>query len=144
MLESLQEMFFFIRDLANEKNSNLEAKIEAIVNRYIEIFREEPNLLLFVLSEIQADPERLMQKSKIPKNILTDSYFFKQIDEQIKKSGVNITPIHVFLNIISLTILPVVARPIISYMYDMNTTDIIEERRQLIPLWIKTMLKLEK
>ncbi|GAB6007671.1 TetR/AcrR family transcriptional regulator [Dysgonomonas reticulitermitis] len=147
MLESLQDMFFFIRDLANEKNSNLEAKIEAIVNRYIEIFREEPNLPLFVLSEIQADPERLMQKSKIPKNILTDSYFFKQIDEQIKKSGVNITPIHVFLNIISLTILPVVARPIISYMYDMNTTDtkyFIEERRQLIPLWIKTMLKLDK
>lgn len=147
MLESLQEMFSFIRDLANDKSSSLEAKIEAIVNRYIEIFREEPNLPLFVLSEIQADPEKLMQKSKIPKNILTDSYFFKQIDEQIKKSELNITPIHVFLNIISLTILPVVARPIMSYVYDMNTTDIkyfIEERRQLIPLWIKTMLKLEK
>lgn len=147
MLESLQEMFSFIRDLANDKSSSLEAKIEAIVNRYIEIFREEPNLPLFVLSEIQADPEKLMQKSKIPKNILTDSYFFKQIDEQIKKSKLNITPIHVFLNIISLTILPVVARPIMSYVYDMNTTDIkyfIEERRQLIPLWIKTMLNLEK
>ncbi len=147
MLESVQEMFSFIRDIVSNEETSIESKIDAIVNRYIDIFRENPNLPLFVLSELQTDPEKLMQKSKIPKNILTDSYFFKQINDHIKKSEVNITPIHVFLNIISLTILPVVARPIMSYVYSMNTVDLgnfIEERRQLIPLWIKTMLKLEK
>lgn len=146
MLESVQDMFSFIRDMAYDEDTSLSSKIDAIVNRYIDIFRENPNLPLFVLSELQADPERLMQKSKIPKNTLTDSYFFRQIEEQIKKTGINITPIHVFLNIISLTVLPIVARPIMSYVYDMDTIghrDFIEERRQLVPLWIKNMLQLD-
>lgn len=147
MLESFQEMFLFAQELVNDKNTSLETKIEAIINRHIKIFREEPNLPLFVLSEIQADPEKLMQKSKIPRGIITDSYFLKQIDEQIRKSGVNITPIHVCLNIISLTVLPVIIRPILSYMYDMDADAIkhlIEERQQLVLMEIKTMLKLEK
>lgn len=147
MLESVQEMFSFIREIVNDQKTNLDSKIRAIVDRYINIFHENPNLPLFVLSEIQANPERLIQKSKIPKDILTESYFFEQLNEQIKKAGINITPIHIFLNIISLTILPVVGRPIMSYIYTMDInahSDFINERRELIPLWIKTMLKLDK
>ena len=146
MLESVQEMFSFIREIVNDKKTNLDLKIRAIVDRYINIFHENPNLPLFVLSEIQANPERLMQKSKIPRDVLTESHFFKQLTEQINIAKVNVSPIHIFLNIVSLTILPVVGRPIMSYIYTMDVnahSDFIDERRELIPLWIKAMIKLD-
>lgn len=147
MLESVQEMFSFLRDIVNDSKTSIIEKTTKIVDRYVNVFYENPNLPVFVLSEIQANPERLMQKSGIPRNIMTESHFFKQLDEQIKKAGMEIAPLQIFLNIVSLSILPVVGRPIMLYVYTMGEDafkESIKERQKLIPMWIKLMLKLDE
>lgn len=147
MLESVQEMFSFIYNIVNDENTNLSHKIDAIVNRYTEVFTDNPKLPLFVLSEIQANPERLMNKSGIPRNILMNSYFFKQLEDQIKWESIDTTPLNIFLNIISLTIMPAIARPIMFYVHSMDNSEFdnfIDNRRKQIPVWIKGMLKLKE
>lgn len=145
MTESLQDMFANIFNVINDENTDLSQKIEAIVDRYMAIFQNNPNLPLFVLGEIQANPEKLLQKTGLPRNLLPDSFFFKQMHNQLKKESIDIQPLQIFINIISLTILPIVANPLLKFMHTMTDDDysrFIEERRVLILRWVKDMLKL--
>ncbi|MDR2948939.1 MAG: TetR/AcrR family transcriptional regulator [Dysgonomonas sp.] len=147
MEESLTEIFFVITSVVNDEETSLSEKIEAIVSRYTDSLLPNPNLPLFVLSEIQANPQRLLQKVGVPLNMMTDSHFYKQIEEQVDKVGIKISPFHFFINIVSMSIFPVVGKPLLmnlhTSMNEKTYLEFIEERRKLIPQWIKMMLKLD-
>lgn len=147
MIESISEMFSFMRGIINNPDTSLGEKIDLIVDGYISVIRNNPRLALFVLNELNSNSEKIITKSGIPKNMLTDSSFFRQIDDQLEKKSINISPLHIMLNAISLSVMPFIARPLIVYLYDTkmeNVNDFIEERRRLIPMWIKGMLQLDE
>ena len=149
MEESMQQMFGLIVSIVNDKAVSLTEKIDIVVNRYIDSLRENPNLPLFVLSEMQANPHIIMDKTGLTDNMISNNYFYKQIQEQIdKKNLTGLSPLHIFINIISMTVFPIVGKPLLISMHselDLPKYEIfIEERRKLIPTWIKTMLKLDE
>ncbi|MDR1895604.1 MAG: TetR family transcriptional regulator [Prevotellaceae bacterium] len=136
MEESLQKMFTGVKNVFN-KPSNIDEKIKSIVDNYIENLRINPNLPLFVLSAIQADATGFMKKTHLSKDFI--SPFFNQIKEELQTENA----LQIILNILALTIFPFIAKPLWLILSDMNDeqfTDFIEERRKLIPAWIKTML----
>jgi hypothetical protein len=56
-------------------------------------------------------------------------------------TGIN--PLHLVINIFSMTIFPFIASPLIRRVGNLNGQDfnmIMEERRKLIPYWVKKML----
>lgn len=149
MEESMQQVFGVIIEVLSDESSDLSAKIDMIVNRYIDSLQDNPNLPLFVLSEIQANSKRLMEKVGLTKNLVSSTHLYSQIQEQIDAKGLKgITPLQIFINIVSMSIFPVVGRPLLINLHAPMTedqyTDFINERRILIPMWIKMMLKLDE
>ena len=147
MVESINEMFSFLRQLIYDETLSLSEKIDLIVNGYIDVIKANPNVALFVLNELHSNSEQIIKESGIEKNMLVGSSLFAQIQQQLKKESIQMSPLHIMLNTISLSVMPVIARPLIVYLYDMkvgNISDFLEERRKLIPVWIKGMLHLNE
>ena len=149
MEESMQQVFGLILGVVNDEKLGLSKKIDAVVKRYIDSLLENPNLPLFVLSEIQANPQRLMKKIGITDLLVANNNFYRQMQEQIDIKGIKgITPLHIFINIVSMTIFPIVGRPLLvsihAPMTDEDYVIFLDERRKLVPMWIKMMLKIDE
>lgn len=146
MQESIEEMFSYLEHIMNNKQTTLTEKIDAGVLRYIEGMSKNSNLPLFLFSELQANPQHLFDRVKIPEGFIQKTYMFKQINEQINKEKLNFTAIHFFINLVSMSIFPIIGQPFIKYVTKMDEksfTDFIEQRKTLVPIWLKSMLKLE-
>lgn len=123
--------------VTNEKTS-LEEKIDLAAEKYFDILTKNPNLPLFVLSEIQKKTSDV--KSILPfEKVLNNSFLLKQIKE--KRPDLN--PFHFLLNFLGLTVFPFVGKPILQSFDLMNDSEFqkfVEERKTLVPMWIKMML----
>lgn len=145
--ESIREMFSEVIEIVQNEETSISLKIDTIINRYADVFSTSPNLPLFVLTELQSQPELFFKQVGIPRDILLNSYFFRQLDEQIQKNNIEAKPLDIFVNMIAMTILPVIARPIMTHIHSMDhdtSNSFIVNRRKLIPVWIKDMIKLNE
>ncbi|HMH23451.1 MAG TPA: TetR/AcrR family transcriptional regulator [Puia sp.] len=143
MLENFGQFVSGIRALFNEKTTTLEQKIESLVEFYITQLSANPDLPLFILNEIRSDPKKLRSRG-FNKDILLKSHFMQQLTEELKKrKKTAINPMHFVMNIFSMTIFPFLAAPLVMETGNLTDPDfkkIMEERKKLIPVWIKTML----
>lgn len=148
MEESMIKMFSFIRMMLNDSSENISSKIDKIVNVYLDILLENPNLPLFIMGEVQANPEKLKEKLGLSDSFITSTHIHLQVQEHLRSVGLEkILPIHIILNLLSMMIFPFVAKPLLKGIAGMEESaylQLIEERRTLIPMWIKSMLKLEE
>ena len=123
--------------VTNEKTS-LDEKIDLASVKYFEILSKNPNLPIFVLSEIQKKTSDV--KSILPfEKVLNNSYLMKQIKER-KPDG---NPFHFLLNFLSMTVSPFLGKPILQSFDLMNDEEFqkfVEERKTMVPMWIKMML----
>ncbi len=147
MEESVREMFSFITHIINDRETTLSEKIDAAVERYIEGLLKNPNLPLFVFSELQANPKNLLKKMGASENIISNSYLYQQLQEQVAKKRLNVDPMHFLINLVSLSIFPIMGKPFLTNVHKMNEEDysaFIKERKTLVPKWLKSMLELEE
>ena len=123
--------------VTNEKTS-LDEKIDLASVKYFDILTKNPNLPIFVLSEIQKKTSDV--KSILPfEKVLNNSFLMKQIKE--RKPDVN--PFHFLLNFLSMTVFPFLGKPILQsfdLMDDAEFQQFVEERKTMVPMWIKMML----
>lgn len=140
MLEKMHKIFGSIIPYMIDENTSLEEKIKHISTVYIDTISEDPNLPLFVFSELQKNPEEL----GILFPIQNMDFMQMSIVKQFKAACPDINPAHFMLNFLGMTIFPFIAAHIFSKMpngiFD-NIQTIIHERKKLIPLWIKNMLE---
>lgn len=143
MLENLQKFFKGIVEMMNNQETTLEEKIEFFVSRYTHLLLEQPDMPLFVFSEMKANPDGLASKVGF-KDALLKSHFVKQIQQESKKGKVPPpNPLHFLLNMISMTIFPFVASPLVQVIGNFNQTKFnafINERRKLLPRWVMATL----
>lgn len=147
MSESFHKLISFLTELLNDQNLNLNQMLDKVVNKYIDLLTENPHLPLFVLSQMQANPDKFMEKVGFPKDLVKDSRLLHLLKDQLKKIGMeDINPIHIILNVVSITIFPFVGKPMLQSVFGMDNdvyAQFIQERRKLIPAEIKSFLKLE-
>ena len=147
MSEGFHQLFSLIRSIMTENHTTLSQKIDALVAAYIDMLVENPNLPVFVLGEIQANPERFKAKLGINRKLVTESDVFRQLHAQLQKTGMNgVDPFHLILNILSMILFPFVGKPVIQRLTEMDEDafrDFVNERKVLIPKWIKNMLQIE-
>lgn len=139
MFEKIQQFFGVMDPILNNAESKLEDKVELIAFNYIDLLTKNPDLPLFVLSGIRNGPphiEKMMGRAdKLIKSVL-----IKQIQEKIP--GRN--PLHFLFNILGLCVYPFVMNPILQSMSVMNDkmfSQMMKERKTLIPVWIEAMLE---
>jgi AcrR family transcriptional regulator len=141
MMEKFQKFFGIIFPVINDASTSLEKKIELIVNNYIDMLLENPDLPIFVLSEIRNNPERFVSNVQL-KKILTDSAFVKQMQEKRP----DLAPLQLITTLLGSTIFPFLMKPLMFSAKSMDEKAFIlfmEERRKLIPKWVISVLKLK-
>jgi AcrR family transcriptional regulator len=139
MSEKIQQFFGVLFPIINNASTKLETKIDLIVANYIDMLSENPDLPLFVLNEMKGKPgqiNRTLPIEKITKNV--------SLVQQLQERRHDINPVHFLMNILGMTVFPFIARPAFGAIGILNKSDfetVIEERRKLIPVWIKAALK---
>jgi AcrR family transcriptional regulator len=139
MMENAHKFFASMKDVLNDDGSSIEKKLELMVSKYIDLLTSEPNLPYFMISEMHNNSERLVQKLDAG-NFMHKTVFFKQLSEFMMKHKIRIHPIHFIMNILSAIIFPFLARPMVKsvmHVTDKEFYELMQERKKLIPLWIK-------
>jgi AcrR family transcriptional regulator len=139
MIEKVQQLLAFMSPVLNNPDTSLHEKIDLIVPSYIDMLLKNPDLPMFVLSEIKSNPERFAKMIQTNGNVLQSS-FIRQIAG--KKKGVN--PVQLFLNFLGMLVFPFIVQPVLQTIVPMSEeayTQLLEQRKVLIPQWMKIMLE---
>ena len=98
---------------------------------------ENPYLPLFVLNEINRDPEYFLGKVWSGKVRPQPEKFLAQIEEEVKKGIIKrISPLHLLLNLLSMTIFPFVSKPMLQKnlgLDELQFRSVMEQRKKEIP-----------
>jgi len=139
----MQSFFKNISDVFNDPNTSFENKIDLLVGSYIDLLTENPQIPLFILNELKNNPGDLLRKFGM-KKIVMDSYFLIQLSTEIAAGKVNaINPLHLIMNLMGMTIFPFISSPIVKGLGELSAAEfnnLMQERRALIPKWIKQQL----
>lgn len=142
-----ETLFSFMQNMAmvlNDGKSTLEKKVELVATKYIDLIIKEPNVPMFMLSEIRNNAEGLLEKLPI-KQLVMNSSFFRQHQEAVAKGKIaEPNPLHFLMNLLSLVVFPFIAQPLLQGIGGLNGTQfnkLMQERKKLIPVWIKATMK---
>ncbi len=143
MLETLTKFVSTIKNILTDEKSSLEYKIELIATNYIDFLSKEQNIPIFMLSEIRNNPQKILKK--IPfKQLMQNSAFIKQYKEAVAEGKITEPNInHFVINLISLIIFPFIGQPILQEIHGLSNAqyyNIMQERKKMIPKWVKTMM----
>jgi AcrR family transcriptional regulator len=143
MIETLTEFFGSVSVIINNHETTFEEKIEQFAAGYIDLIFREPDIPLFIMSEIRNNPEQLLQKVDI-RNTVFNSVFIRQFAEAVEQGKIKDQNfLHFMMNFIGLIVFPFIAKPLlqaISGLTEEQFNALIEERKKLIPVWIKAMM----
>lgn len=127
------------------KSLPLEEKIRTLIDDYITTIAETPYVPIFVLNEINQQPEMMIKRISSQPAFPDIMMFMKEVVEAGKKGIIKeISPLQLFLNIVSMCIFPFVARPLIQGVFQQDNVQfdmLIEERKKLVGDVIISWLK---
>jgi AcrR family transcriptional regulator len=122
-----------------ESDKQLFEKIEEFCNAYITKVLENPYIPMFVLNEMNQNPEfffRKIWKSGPPKL----GKFVQQIDDDIKANKIKpVSPVQLLMNMISMCVFPFIGKPIFQAaigLDDLQYRLLLEQRKQDVPRFI--------
>ncbi|PWV57084.1 TetR/AcrR family transcriptional regulator [Chitinophaga sp. S165] len=123
----------------------IEEKIRTLIDHYITSIAETPYVPIFVLNEINQQPEMMIKRVSSQPSFPDIMAFMKEVVEAGKKGIIKeISPLQLFLNIVSMCIFPFVARPLIQGIFQQDNIQfnmLIEERKKLVGDVIISWLK---
>lgn len=144
MLETLSGFIKNMIVVLDNEETSLDRKVEEIASRYIDLIIKEPEIPTFIVTEIRNNPNMLLEKLPI-KQVLAHSVFFKQHKAMVEKGEISEpNPLHFLMNVMGLVIFPFIAKPLLmggSGINDFEFTVLMNERKKLIPIWVKSMMK---
>lgn len=144
MYETVFEFVHSMAKIMNNADTSFEEKVKRIASNYIDFIIERPDIPIFMLHEIRDNIDEISAKLPI-KNLLMESLFFKQFQDALLEGKlVQSDPMHFLVNLWGLTIFPFLGKPLIMGIKDMSEEDFtqfMQERKALIPIWIKALMK---
>ena len=117
----------------------LDKKTEAVVAAISRVVAEDANLPMFVFGELQKQDVSMAEV--LPAREIRDSSFVRQLMEQ--KPDAN--PFHYILNLFALTVVPYIILPMwtkVGLMSGEEVAQLLKERTELIPQWMKQTLSM--
>jgi AcrR family transcriptional regulator len=141
--ESIRQFFPEILKVLNADLA-LIPKIEKLVETYYEMFKKHPHLPRFVIHEMNQHPERFREFMKST-GIEIPEVFVKQIRSEIESGAMrNIDPREFIINTIGLCVFPLIARPMIETVFEMDDEQyqqFLERRKKELPKFILNAVK---
>lgn len=128
-----------------ESKGTIEDKIELIVHRYIDFIGENPQLPVFLITELNRNPERMKDILSHTENFSKMQQFAFQIITEMQVGRIkSFNPLHLILNILSMCIFPFAAKPILQAILQIKENDldiILQQRKQEVTRFIKEALR---
>jgi len=144
MIETVSGFIQNITIVLNNETTTLEKKVELIASSYIDLIIKEPEVPTFIVTEIRSNPHMLMEKIPV-KNLVTNSVFFKQHRNAVEGGKVKEpNPYQFLMNLMGLIVFPFITKPLLMGISGMSTevfNEMMQERKKLIPVWIKAIMK---
>lgn len=121
-----------------EQSNDLFEGIERFVSTYLDRMLEEPLLPQFLISELNRDPQHLLEF--IDRGKVGRAHYIK-LFEQARENGaiIDIDPRELLVNIMALCAHPFIARPMLTHLHGMNDEAfrrMILKRRRTVPEFI--------
>ncbi len=127
-------------------DANVFTKIEKIVAEYINLLMKNKFIPAFVFHEINRNPQVIVQ---VLKDVGVDpTMFIDQFNNEIRKGNIrNVDPRHLIINILSLCIFPIIARPLTQRLLfnndDQQYQQFLEERKKSVSEFIIQSIKVK-
>lgn len=138
MKEKIQQLFGIISPILNDEKLTLEKKVDNLIAQYIDMLLHNPDMPIFVLNEIRNNTD-LFKKMQAGK-LIQGSHFV----QQLKERQPSVHPLQFIISILGMVIFPFVAKPVfksVGVINEQTFIEMMEDRKKLIPLWVKSMLK---
>lgn len=127
-----------------EADMPLEQKIERFVDFYIDLISRNPFVPLFIIGELNKHPDDFFEKI-IPASPPRPEFFFRQVEEAVAEGRIRpVSPRHLLVNVLSMCVFPVVARPMIRIVMGLNSQEInlfLKERKEEVKGFIFAALR---
>jgi len=137
----------FLQNMAivfNDESTTLEKKVELVAEKYIDLIIIEPEIPLFMMSEIRSHGAAILEKLPVANSILQSS-FIKQYKDAAEKGKITEpNPLHFLMNLLGMVVFPFISSPMlkkVGNLTDKQFNKLMQERKKLIPIWIKAILK---
>ncbi|MBP6511384.1 MAG: TetR/AcrR family transcriptional regulator [Bacteroidia bacterium] len=120
-------------------------KIERYVETHLDLLIKKPDLPMFVLNEMQREPERFFSGilSKMPVEPPFQQ-FLKQIEEEMKDGKIRtMNPRDLWMNVMSMTVFPFIGEPMLKKFLILNSEEyrsLLTKRKESILLFIQLAL----
>lgn len=140
-----QEFSSYLSTMESIVNSDLSLpkKIEDLVSRRLQDSEGYPVLSYFVLSEMARNPERMKDNAR--RAMQLDKKLFDEISAQVADGTIApITPNELMINILALVLFPVIARPMLQAMMNINDEEFEvfnKQRTQTLPKFVMRALQ---
>ena len=146
MLETLTQFFQGMGAVFNDETTSLGTKVQLVTEKYIDLILAEPEIPLFIISEVRNHGAEILKKLPVAGTIL-QSVFIKQYKEAAKKNKLmEPNPLHFLMNLLGLIVFPFVNSTMlkkVGNLQDAQFERLINDRKKLIPVWMNAMFKIE-
>ena len=144
MMETMMQFMQGMVSVFKDEATSLEEKIELVAIRYTDLMIADPEIPLFILSEIRSNVDNFFDNIPLAK-VLMNSVFIEQYKAAIQAGEAkDVSPLHFIINLMSLTVFPFAASPMLKKvggLKDKQFEQLMQERKKLIPIWIKASLQ---
>lgn len=133
-----------ISELFGDEKLDVYEKIEKLANYYIDEFIANRDLPVFIVTTIYTKMNNSLMNEDDDVSSSRKVFVNQLRDLMDKKKIKAIHPAHIISNLIGLILFPFVISPMLKQRARINEKEFVElmkERKQLIPIWIKSMLE---
>lgn len=143
MLETFQDFIQSMGSVFNDPRSNLETKIQIITENYLNLLLKEPEIPIFIMSELRRNPDEIFKKLPV-KTMFMNSIFMQQLSEEYPDQFLKPTDkIQFIMNLMGLIMFPFLGKPMLKMMGNLQESEfaqMIEDRKKLVPMYLKSIL----
>lgn len=123
------ELLNFFNNMQAIMNSpiSLFEKIDRLVSSEIDSMNSCPRLPIFILNELNQDPDSCLSKMKALEMHKLYDKFRIEVEAEIEKGSIkNVKPDHLFLNLLAMTGYPFIAKPVVQGLFELDEHDYSE------------------
>lgn len=137
--EKFRLLLSTIGTVLSDESISLENKIKTITENYTNLLLENEELPIFILNELTVNKELFKDITQNTRQITQPV-----IDKQLKERNTEISTSNLIVNVLSLTMFPFVAKPLIissGLVKEEEFADFVYERKEKILEWIMKTVK---
>lgn len=121
-------------------------RLENLVHTYVGMLVAEPDIPFFIMSELAQEQDRFINELRQRAHYFpaAQGFVMSMHEEMVAGRIRTIPPLHLMLNIMSMTVFPFVAKPIFCTIFNFEEAafnELMEERKSVIMNFLRAALK---